>query len=122
MHNTKGEEFIADWLSNHKIYYIRHKTFDGCKNKKKLLFDFYIPSKNMCIEYDGEFHFKAIRNTYKMTEEQAIKNLESTKIRDNIKNEYCKNNGINLIRIKYDENLEEKLCKIFNEDITIFDL
>ena len=57
-----------------------------------------------------------------MTEEQAIKNLEESKIRDNIKNEFCKNNGITLIRIKYDEDLEKRLYEIFNEDLTLFDL
>ena len=39
----------------------------------------------MCIEYDGEFHFQPIRKSKSMTEEQAIKNLEESKIRDNIK-------------------------------------
>ena len=53
---------------------------------------------------------------------QAIKNLEENKIRDDIKNEFCKNNGITLIRIKYDEDLEKRLYEIFNEDLTLFDL
>ena len=35
-------------------YFIQQKSFDGCKYKQKLNFDFYIPSKNMCIEYDGK--------------------------------------------------------------------
>ena len=76
----------------------------------------------MCIEYDGEFHFQPIRKSKSMTEVQAIKNLEENKIRDNIKNEFCKNNSIILIRIKYDEDLEKRLCKIFNENLTLFDL
>lgn len=29
--------------------------------------------------------------------------------RDQIKNEYCKNNNIRLLRIKYNENISEKL-------------
>ena len=84
--------------------------------------EFYIPSKNMCIEYDGEFHFQPIRKSKSMTEEQAIKNLEESKIRDNIKNEFCKNNGITLIRIKYDEDLEKRICEIFDDNLTLFDL
>ena len=119
---SKGEDFIEDWLLKHNIKFIQQKSFDGCKYKQKLNFDFYIPSKNMCIEYDGEFHFQAIRKSKSMTQEQALKNLEESKIRDNIKNEFCKNKGINLIRIKYDEDLEERLCKIFNEYLTLFDL
>ena len=107
---SKGEDFIEDWLLKHNIKFIQQKSFDGCKYKQKLNFDFYIPSKNMCIEYDGEFHFQPIRKSKSMTEEQAIKNLEESKIRDNIKNEFCKNNGITLIRIKYDEDLEKIIC------------
>lgn len=40
-------------------------------------------------------------------------NLKEYRIRDNIKNEFCKNNGINLIRINYKQNIIERLCKIF---------
>ena len=76
----------------------------------------------MCIEYDGEFHFQPIRKSKSMTEEQVIKNLEESKIRDNIKNEFCKNNGINLIRIKYDEDLEKRICEIFDNNLILFDL
>lgn len=119
---SKGEDFIEDWLLNHNIKFIQQKSFDGCKYKQKLNFDFYIPSKNICIEYDGEFHFQPIRKSKSMTEEQAIKNLEESKIRDNIKNEFCKNNGINLIRIKYDEDLEKRICEIFDDNLTLFDL
>lgn len=119
---SKGEEFIADWLNNHNIKYIRQKSFEGCKYKNKLLFDFYIPSKNMCIEYDGEFHFQAIRRSYSITKEKAEQLLKDTQIRDNIKNEFCKNNGITLIRIKYDEDLEKRICEIFNDNLTLFDL
>ena len=76
----------------------------------------------MCIEYDGEFHFQPIRKSKSMTEEQVIKNLEESKIRDNIKNEFCKNNGINLIRIKYDEDLEKRIYEIFDNNLILFDL
>ena len=32
--------------------------------------------------------------------------------RDNIKNDYCKNNNISLIRIRYDQkNIDELLCQ-----------
>ena len=119
---SKGEDFIEDWLLKHNIKFIQQKSFEGCKYKNKLLFDFYIPSKNMCIEYDGEFHFQPIRKSKSMTEVQAIKNLEESKIRDDIKNEFCKNNGISLIRIKYDEDLEKRICEIFNDNLTLFDL
>ena len=38
-------------------------------------------------------------------------NLKSNQLRDQIKNDYCKKNGINLLRIRYDENVEENNYK-----------
>ena len=40
-------------------------------------------------------------------------NLKSNQIRDQIKNNYCKEKGINFLRIKYDENVEKKLIEYF---------
>ena len=48
-----------------------------------------------------------------MTDEQAEENLNYVQRHDEIKTNYCKNNGINLLRIRYDENVEEKLINIF---------
>ena len=66
-------------------------TFDDCFYKKKLLFDFYLFDYNTCIEYDGEFHYKDL----------GFNDLESQKIKDNIKNEYCSKKNIHLLRIPY---------------------
>ena len=66
-----------------------------CKNIKKLRFDFYLPNINICIEYQGEFHYKTIEGISKI-------NSLTTQIKcDNIKKEYCKNNNIELIEIPY---------------------
>jgi len=40
--------------------------------------------------------------------------LKIRQIKDQIKNEYCKNNNIRLIRIRYDEDIDEKLNDLFN--------
>lgn len=73
---------------------------------KNIHFDFYLPEENICIEFDGEQHFRPIdyfggENTFKLTQK-----------RDKIKNKYCKNNNIKLLRIKYDENITKKLKSI----------
>lgn len=62
-----------------------------------------------------------------MTKEESEKNFKSCKLRDEIKNNYCKEKGINLLRIRYDENVEEKLKEYFQKygiikEQTIFDL
>ena len=66
-----------------------------------MLFDFYLPDYNICIEYDGIQHYipKIIHNG--MTQEAANYTHEQTKIHDKIKNEYCKKHTIPLIRIPY---------------------
>ena len=111
--NYKGEKAIADVLEDIGIDFIRQYSLKELyyKNKKaKLSFDFYIPSLNIAIEYDGEQHFKPIDFAGK-GEEWAISQFELTKVRDNIKDEYCTKNNIELIRIPYLEfkNIEKIL-------------
>ena len=62
-----------------------------------------------------------------MTEEQKLENLKRLQFRDKIKTNYCKNNNINLLRIRYDENVKEKLTLYFKnhkviKEQMIFDL
>ena len=57
----------------------------------------------MCIEYDGEQHFKAVDHF------GGQEGLRIRQLHDKIKTEYCKDNNILLLRIKYDENIEDKL-------------
>jgi hypothetical protein len=100
--NSKGESIIRVWLENNNIKYETQKTFTGCVNKKKLRFDFYLPNFNMCIEFDGQQHFKEGINKsfvhgYKFTENDFKKNCH----KDKIKNNFCKEHNIKLIRISY---------------------
>lgn len=83
------------------------KRFDGCKNQKKLPFDFYLNDFNIIIEYDGIQHFKPSFN------EKEFKNI---KVNDEIKNKFCKDNNIKLIRIPYweFENIENILESVIN--------
>ncbi len=61
----------------------------------KLSFDFYLPNYNTCIEYDGKQHFEITGGYYN---EHSFEELQN---RDNIKNQYCENNNIKLIRVPY---------------------
>lgn len=92
---SHGESYIANLLDSHHIKYIRQKTFEGCIYKHKLLFDFYLPDYNLCIEYDGEQHYHSIK--YLGGED----NYKVGHKRDLIKNKYCKEHGIKLLRIPY---------------------
>ena len=100
---SKGELLISNILNELNIDYNRQKTFPDLKYKSLLYFDFYLPDYNICIEYDGEQHFKSVDYF------GGEKVFEENKIRDKIKNEYCNNNNIRLIRISYDEKITDKL-------------
>lgn len=104
--SSKGEKDIKIYLENNNIEYIHQYIFKDCKDKRFLPFDFYLPKYNICIEYDGILHFKAY-NHFGGT----IK-LKITQKHDNIKNEYCQNNNIKLVRIKYNQNIVLILDKI----------
>jgi len=98
-----GEKNIRLFLNNKNIKYKPQMKFDNCIKINRLSFDFYLYDYNTCIEYDGKQHFEP--NDFFGGIYSYLKQVEH----DEIKNEYCKNNNIRLIRIRYDENIIEKL-------------
>lgn len=100
---SSGERQVRQWLDKNNIAYEFQKTFKNCKDKRLLPFDFYLPKLNMCIEFDGEQHYRPIE--YFGGEGK----FELQQKHDNIKREYCKNNNIKLLEIPYFEDVEEKL-------------
>ena len=98
---SKGEKRVAKYLDSKNIEYERQYKFDECRSKDKLPFDFYIPSLNIVIEYDGEYHYMIITRSKNDTYERAFNRFVGTKVRDTIKTIYCKENNIKLIRIPY---------------------
>lgn len=110
-YSSEGEKEIMEWFKTNAITFYKEHKFDDCKYKRHLRFDFYIPSHNTCIEYDGELHFDVARyDKNKMNE-----NLELNQKRDAIKDRYCKDNSISLLRIPYTEkdNLKDILSAYF---------
>jgi hypothetical protein len=109
--SSKGEEMIRLFMDENKIRYKRWKSLPGCVYKLPLRFDFYLPEHNTCIEFDGDQHY------YNYGKDKYNKeNLEIRKLRDTIKNKYCKENEIKLIRIRNKNNIQKKLNSIlYNE-------
>lgn len=113
---SKGEKAVADYLKANDIPYKPQHSFKGCKYKQSLLFDFYLPTLNTAIEYDGQQHFEPVEI---FGGEQGFK---EQKIKDNIKDNYCKKKGISLIRIPYtiediDRYLGERLANIVKDSM-----
>ena len=100
---SSGEDRIGEYLSSKNIVFEKQKKFPGCKSKKDLRFDFYIPSINAVIEYQGIQHYVPIK--YFGGDEA----FEDRKKKDQIKVDYCMKNNIKYYSISYKENLEEKL-------------
>lgn len=104
-----NENYIFNLLSERydSTDLFRNYIFPDCKYMSALRFDFFIKSKNTVIEYDGEQHFKPIYGNDE---------FEKSKVRDSIKDEYCKTHNINIIRIPYWEfdNVNEILKEVLN--------
>lgn len=110
---SKGEQRIKNYLDMHYISYNFQHRFNYCRNKRSLPFDFYIESKNLCIEFDGMQHFQPV-NFGGCSNEMASKAYSNTVCNDEIKTKYCKNNGINLLRISYlDQNEIESILDTY---------
>ena len=86
---------------------IKEKTWDWLindKTNKSLWVDFYIPSINTAIEFDGAQHFHYVERYHK-TYDGFLESVYRDKLKDKLLNEH----GINLIRISY----KDKISKTF---------
>ena len=107
---TMGHTLSCGCLISYWNMYIK-KFLDDCliKNKTEYKiyvdghcyrFDFYLPDYNLFIEYDGEQHYRPVRfhgNDLSTTQAE----FEEQQKRDKIKNKYCEDNNIHLLRIPY---------------------
>jgi hypothetical protein len=112
---TIGERIVNEYLSKNNIVFIKEKKFSDCRSKYPLSFDFYLTDFNILIEYDGIQHFKPTRFKNCSNEYADEQYCELIK-RDAIKNRYCIDNDIRLIRIPHTiKNIEEHLNEtLFN--------
>ena len=101
--NSFNENKICQILDKLNFKYVQQQTFKDLISASGtyggLRFDFAIYNQNTLlyiIEYDGIQHF-ITKNSYWDTEEH----LKRTKKNDELKNEYCKEHSIPLIRIPY---------------------
>lgn len=110
-----GEKQITKILNENNIKYIHQYTFEDCVSSKgkKMPFDFAVLNEGdklqFLIEYDGDQHFFASNSGWNT--EEAYKALKE---RDNLKNQYCKEHNIPLIRIPYTERANLSLELLFS--------
>lgn len=111
-YSSQGEKEIYELLIKNNLSFVRQKTFPSCKLPSGWLakFDFYIQDK-VLVEFDGIQHFRETPNPYF--------NYKKIKESDSLKNQWCFQNNIPLIRIPYTK-LGEITLQDLNPDETTF--
>lgn len=96
-----GEQKIIDILKTNNIPFIKEKTFSDFifeDTNYSPRYDFFLPSFNRLIEFDGIQHFS---NTSSLWSDNG--KFERRKKSDLLKNQYALNHNIPLVRIPYTE-------------------
>lgn len=108
-----GERIVDEFLTKNGINFKREKTFEGCfveKNGKcfKLKYDFYLPEKNILIEYDGIGHYKPVDRF------GGQEGFATRRMYDFIKNKFAESQNMKLIRIPYTVRTIDEVGKYLN--------
>lgn len=113
------QSFINDSEKIHgNIYDYSKVNYINKHNKVSIICnihgEFLQTPNNHLKEYNGYQHY------YPVDYFGGIVTFNNIKNRDGIKREYCLNNNIELIIIKYDENIYDKLNKKLNKDYVMW--
>ena len=95
---SKGESAIEEYLKDNDVYFEKEYRFEDLKNSHLLRFDFAVLDGSeikALIEYDGIQHFEPVDFF------GGDSRLEYQKRNDALKNSYCRENNLKLIRIPY---------------------
>lgn len=103
--SPKGELMIDNILKSLNINYEAQKTFDDLKDKSYLSYDFFILDQNILIEYQGKQHYEPINY---FGGEATFKRQQK---HDQMKLDYAKEQGYNLITVPYTEDTLSKIKK-----------
>ncbi len=112
---SNAENEIGDFLKANHVIFDRQYTFDNCKNKNVLPFDFaifdYSFELKFLIEANGHYHYNLTGFS------DAEEKLLYTQNNDMIKIQYCKYNYVDLLIIPYWEfnKKEELIVKKLNK-------
>ncbi len=90
--NSIGENEISKFLDKYKLTYNKKHKIDNIE------FNFFLPSIRTFIEYDGIQHFQIVK-------EYGQDFFDKIKLTDRLKEDYCEDNYISLIRIRYDDDI-----------------
>lgn len=107
---SKNEQLISMLLDKKNIKYIREYCINY--NNHNHRFDFYLPEKEIMIEYNGRQHYEPIDFF------GGEKQFKLRKERDLEKQKFCDENNLKLIIFDYKQtskNIEQQIGIIFND-------
>lgn len=88
---SRGERRVAQALEELGVPFVRQQRFSTCRDSKPLPFDFFIPSEQLLIEFDGAQHVIPSKRF----------NLPVIRKHDAIKTDWARRRGLSLIRIPH---------------------
>ena len=101
---SEGEITVMNILNKEQIEYIpQYKVHSKVNPSGFMYVDFYLPKFNIFIEYNGRQHYAPVEVM------GGLPRFEIQKARDEELRQYCKDNDIKLIEIRYDEDVWEVL-------------
>lgn len=107
---SKGEYYISRYLQSNDIEFKTQYKFKDCKDKLELPFDFMIKTNNKIklIEFDGSQHYN-----------KTFYSNSKIQLHDKMKDKFCKDNNIELLRIPYwhlrNDKIKEDLDNFINK-------
>ena len=97
------QHFLIPNLGNFFKY-----TFENLRMKRKLKCDFYLPKHNSIIEFNGSQHYIPVE---RFGGEEGLKRTQNS---DELKRNFCIENQIKLLEIKYNEDVYDCLNFFLN--------
>ena len=102
---SRGSKTISEFLEKNEIKFEKEYIIEGLKYKDNLRIDFYIVELELYLEFDGIQHFK---NTFYIPKEE----FKISQLRDKIKDDYFHKNNLKFDRIRFDQDIIERLKEI----------
>lgn len=110
---SKGEFAVMAYLDKHGVEFRFDATHPKLtkRAKRSLRFDFYLKEQSTVIEFDGRQHYEPVE----IFGGDAV--FEDLKNRDQIKNDFCEENNITMIRIRQKRNIHKLLKHLEFKDV-----
>lgn len=102
---SDGERQIQRFLKSHGLSFVRRFVPGDLKDKSNLRYDFKIG--NVLIEFQGQQHYRPVDYF------GGLNHFRLQQKHDQMKRDWAKDNGFDLVEIRYDQNVDEILLDIF---------